>query len=99
MSGIKDFEKDIAKKLENRSGQGNGSKDVVTSFFTGQEDQKTKTPNLLQMLGKERELKSVAIYIHLKPSTHLILQKLSKKKGISKNEAVNQVLDLFATSV
>lgn len=74
-------------------------KTVTKSFFTDNQESQDVLGDISWLKSKVKEPKRVATHVLLKPSTHLILQKLAKKKGTSKNEIINQLVDLFTKSV
>ncbi|GMO68152.1 MAG: hypothetical protein Nk1A_6780 [Endomicrobiia bacterium] len=96
MSDNKRFLEELTDKVDEQVKLSKGGSNVVKSFFTDRRDEQ----NEARAVGKRvKEAKNMALHIMLKPSTYLILQKLSEKEGTSKNEVVNRMLDLFAEKI
>jgi DNA-directed RNA polymerase subunit F len=59
------------------------------------EKMKDISDDLEEIQKPMKETKNMALHLTLKPSTYKGIQKLSEDKKISKNETVNQILDIY----
>lgn len=59
------------------------------------EEKKQMTQNYPEIQIQKKEVKNKKVVLLLKSSTHTGLQKIAKTKGISVNEASNQILDIY----
>jgi hypothetical protein len=84
------------KNIEKRINQNKSIPKIFTNKKSEINDTKEQnTLDLTEIQKPIKETKSIALNLLLKPSTHTGVQKLAEDKKMSKNEVINQVLDIY----